>query len=289
MNYRSHYTYEAPDEYAQEQRRKDKEIVSRRKIHNPESDAMSDDEYDFVNGRFTPDTELGDDELYMEVIRRDIDVESRLIQASQLLSSVEQNHAATIQPSAMDLRIKAHSLVHHDGILVSVLPPKKPKIDINHVPCDIVLVLDSSESMQLPAKIPKWEQNSPAGTRSYKLDRRSGPGELIGKPQSCKPKRVIKTAAKSIVDMLGDNDRIGIVTFSSEVKIKQSLVRATREKKQAIKEEVDKIMANGRTNLFGGIKAGYGLYDEEPEMDRNAVKVIFVLTDGVANEENPSS
>jgi len=53
--------------------------------------------------------------------------------------------------------IELHPLPEQDGIIVSINPPKEPKQTISHVPCDIVLVIDVSTSMDAVAPIPATE------------------------------------------------------------------------------------------------------------------------------------
>jgi len=84
------------------------------------------------------------------------------------------------------------------GSLSSVKPPNAPKKDIPHVPCDIVLVIDVSGSMDNLAPIPGESTKETTGLTILDLT---------------------KHAARTILETLNQNDRLGIVTYSDYAKV----------------------------------------------------------------------
>jgi len=101
--------------------------------------------------------------------------------------------------------LRIYHLPSANGLLVKVQPPREP-LDANlvHVPCDIVLVIDVSGSMISEAPVP------------------GDPGET----KECYGLSVLdltKHAARTIMETLNEHDRLGIVTFSDEAKVGDSL------------------------------------------------------------------
>lgn len=85
-----------------------------------------------------------------------------------------------------------------DGLIVKVRPPRDhPNAHLDHVPCDIVLVIDVSGSMCANAPVP------------------GNGGEQMG----LSVLDLTKHAASTILETLGPEDRLGIVTFASEAKV----------------------------------------------------------------------
>jgi hypothetical protein len=88
-----------------------------------------------------------------------------------------------------------------DGLIAKVLPPKEPQDrSLDHIPCDIVLVVDVSGSMGADAPVP---------TNSGEVSERNGLSVLD----------LTKHAAKTILETLDAGDRLGIVTFASKAKV----------------------------------------------------------------------
>ena len=94
-----------------------------------------------------------------------------------------------------------HALPHKDGMIVSVRPPREPvNPSLHHVPCDIVLVIDVSGSMSSEAPVP------------------GNPGE-VKERYGLSVLDLTKHAANTILETLNENDRLGIVTFASDVQV----------------------------------------------------------------------
>jgi len=104
------------------------------------------------------------------------------------------------------LSLELHPLPEKDGIIISINPPKEPKQSIHHVPCDIVLVIDVSGSMNAAAPTP--------ATESSKEQEDVGLSVLD----------LVKHSARTIVETLNDQDRLGIVTYSSSANVSCDLL-----------------------------------------------------------------
>src|SRR2546426_917138 len=65
----------------------------------------------------------------------------------------------------------------------------------------------------------------------------------------------VKQAVEYIIDQLGSDDYISIVTYDTDVNVLQKSVRV--RDKYELKEKVSRIIASGWTNLSGGMFEGY--------------------------------
>jgi len=97
--------------------------------------------------------------------------------------------------------LEIHPLPSSDGLLVKIRPPVEPlDHQLEHVPCDIVLVIDVSGSMDSDAPVPTNPDDVREQYGLTVLD-------------------LTKHAALTILETLNKDDRLGIVTFSGEVKV----------------------------------------------------------------------
>ena len=93
-----------------------------------------------------------------------------------------------------------------------------------------------------------------------------------------------KQAAMQLVDRLAPNDIFSLVIFSDEARV---LVPAQRvEDKDALKEKIESIQADGSTALYAGVKMGANQLQEFFSSKR--INRVILLSDGLANV-GPSS
>jgi Mg-chelatase subunit ChlD len=171
------------------------------------------------------------------------------------------------EPDAKSLSLEIHPL-KESGIVISVTPPKAPSWGIKHIPCDIVLVIDISGSMQSPAPVPPTDDSQPeAEARLSVLD-------------------LVKHAARTIVETLDDTDRLGIVTYGDEAELVQPLVWMDKKNKQGTVSRIEKLHVKGLTNMWHGIKEGIRVF-KDATVSSN-VAAMMVLTDGMPNHMCPS-
>ena len=104
-------------------------------------------------------------------------------------------------PPSFKPTVEIHPLPSKEGIIVKIKPPLKPLGEMmERTPCDIVLAIDVSGSMDSKAPVPCEPGETPEDNGLTVLD-------------------LTKHAAKTILKTLGPRDRLGIVTFSSQVNV----------------------------------------------------------------------
>ncbi|KAI0145422.1 U-box domain-containing protein [Xylariaceae sp. FL1272] len=168
------------------------------------------------------------------------------------------------------LNIAIHPLASQDGVIVSVQTPQRFPSNNTHVPCDIVLVLDVSGSMSLDAPAPVYDASGAATKEHYGLS-------VLD---------LVKHAAHTIVATLNEGDRLGIIAFSNDAKVVQTLTPMGNLQKKQTTVEINELAPQNMTNLWAGIQAGLRLF--EAERDTGRVPSLLVLTDGMPNYMNPA-
>lgn len=90
-----------------------------------------------------------------------------------------------------------------------------------------------------------------------------------------------REAASALVDKLDAADDFSLVTFSSDaqVVVKDGVIGTRRA---AVKTAISQIKADGGTNIGAGLALGYA-EAEAPAVPSDAVKVVFLVSDGRAN------
>jgi len=111
------------------------------------------------------------------------------------------------------------------------------------------------------------------------LDRSGSMDDAGGSP--LQPITDAKDAAKALIDELDSSvDRVGLVSYSTSATLDQGLTSNFN----AVKTSIDGLVADGRTNI------GDAVYTAQAELNSNgrsdAVHVMVVLSDGVANERH---
>ncbi|KAI1177061.1 hint-domain-containing protein [Nemania sp. FL0916] len=157
------------------------------------------------------------------------------------------------------------------GVLMKVQPPLQPPTSVTgHIPCDIVLVIDVSGSMDELAPIPNQvgaEGNAQENTGLTVLD-------------------ITKHAAQTILSTLNEGDRLGIVKFRFNASVVQDLTPMTEHWKAQARKNINSLRPDGTTNLWDGIKYALRMFESNNEGGR--VPAIVVLTDGRPNVGSPS-
>ncbi|KAL2265983.1 hypothetical protein VTJ83DRAFT_5335 [Remersonia thermophila] len=161
-----------------------------------------------------------------------------------------------------------------DGVLVKIQPPKEPKLPSGyaHMPCDIVLSIDVSLSMEGSAPVPSvpGEDKPAEDTGLTILD-------------------LVKHAALTIVETLEETDRLGIVVFSTTTEVLQPLTPMTETNKEETRRRIKGMAARCATNLWHGITDGLKLFRDVEGQARPSGRVpaLLVLTDGIPNHMCP--
>lgn len=105
--------------------------------------------------------------------------------------------------------------------------------------------------------------------------------DVSGSMNGAKLKDCISTL-ESMLRALGPKDRFGLITFGSDATVVFPASFMTKDKKKKALRKIKAIRTNGCTNLSGGLSLAW---QELMLIDScNAVRSVFLLTDGQANE-----
>jgi hypothetical protein len=121
---------------------------------------------------------------------------------------------ASIRPPKLsndtNVDLQIHPLSNSNALIVCVNPPKGPKHSLRRASCDVVLVIDVSGSMADDAPVPGVEDGKPRESTGLSiLD-------------------LVKHASRTILETLGQNDRLGIVTFSDDATVSHTSALSRR-------------------------------------------------------------
>jgi Ca-activated chloride channel homolog len=90
---------------------------------------------------------------------------------------------------------------------------------------------------------------------------------------------LVKDALARLVDGLGRDDTVSIITFGNDARIVLEPTRATR--RDEILDVIARLQPGGSTNLEGGLRLGYTL--ARSSMTENGIDRVVLASDGVAN------
>lgn len=90
---------------------------------------------------------------------------------------------------------------------------------------------------------------------------------------------LLKTAMKTLVSQLNQNDRIAIVAYSDNAKVVLSQTKAS--KKRLIYKAIDRLKSSGSTNVEAGLVKGYDLAEKMLQPGFN--NRVILSSDGIAN------
>jgi len=100
-------------------------------------------------------------------------------------------------------------------------------------------------------------------------------GSMRGEPLD----QVIRSASR-IVDMLSDDDEIGLVTFSTRASVVSPLEKLGANARRALKQRISRLVSDDRTNIEDGLRAARSLFSAAAEGERHG---IVLLSDGEPN------
>ena len=131
----------------------------------------------------------------------------------------------------------------------------------NHLPQDIVLVIDRSGSMNLP------------------VEAKDANGDQLENGMSIQD--VVNHAAKTVVKTSNKNTRIAIVVFDNRIETLSDFVAMNDINKSTMMAKIDTIKPGGQTNIWGATETAINLLDSRDDKQRNGA--IILLTDGSPN------
>lgn len=166
-------------------------------------------------------------------------------------------------------RLEINSIESKSSFLVSFHPPARPPGQIDHVPCDIVLVIDVSGSMAELAPFPDVDdEQERANAGLTVLD-------------------LVRHLCRAIISTLNKHDRLALITFSQDAKVKMGLTHMTKRAKAQVLDCVENLTDEGATNLWAGIKTGLQQFEQSPPIGNvqslysktkpNTVLTIFAI------------
>jgi Ca-activated chloride channel family protein len=90
---------------------------------------------------------------------------------------------------------------------------------------------------------------------------------------------LVKDALRILVDELGPNDRVAVVTFGDDARL--VLASTPADDRRAILRAIDQLKPGGSTNLEAGLRLGYE--QARRSLTENGIDRVVVASDGVAN------
>lgn len=143
--------------------------------------------------------------------------------------------------------------VNDTELVLSVTAPSVPRL-----PCDVTFVIDKSGSMDTDATagLPESERD---GVTILDLV-----GSLI----------------KVWIGCLGDEDRVGVVTFDERATVTYPMAYMTPANKRTACSRLDSVRPSGGTQIWSGIKLGLETM-RQAEAAKKRSRCVLVLTDGL--------
>lgn len=108
-----------------------------------------------------------------------------------------------------ECRVDLHTLSDANRVLCSIKTPQEPEQSCQHVPVDVVLVIDISGSMHAAAPLPDTNDES---------EKESAGLSILD---------LVKHASRTILETLNDGDRLAIVTFSDDATVTRLITLTT--------------------------------------------------------------
>ena len=124
-----------------------------------------------------------------------------------------------------------------------------------------------------------WKQKKDAGKKIVAVFLADLSGSMVGA-------RIdnLKAALQSGVTAINPKNSIGLVVFSSDVRIILDPAPFTFLQKARFLKAVDEMSTGGGTAMFDGIAVSLRILEDELKKDPTAKPMLFVLTDGETNE-----
>ena len=103
--------------------------------------------------------------------------------------------------------------------------------------------------------------------------------------------KLVKQSLKVLLEMMGENDKLGLVLFNHQSHKLLDLTFTTAENKKMIQGLIDKIQARGGTYILGGLEIAVNMFkasttQKKSNSDKFISSAIILLSDGVDNRMN---
>ncbi len=153
-----------------------------------------------------------------------------------------EEEAIKLQLNLKRTTIQSSSFNSQSFPLLVSLSVENLKTTSQRVPVDLVCVIDQSRSME---------------------------GQKI---------TLVKQAFASLLNFLGDSDRLSIICFNTSARLVTQLIRTKAENKIIIMDKLEKIPTVLGTNILSGLDLAFSVL--KSRQYKNPVSSIFLLTDG---------
>lgn len=97
---------------------------------------------------------------------------------------------------------------------------------------------------------------------------------------------LVKHSVKTVACMLSDNDYLGLVAFNEAASTIMPLTRMTELGKSVAKDAIDRLDAEGQTNIWDALRSSIGIVGANPGC-RCLNTCILLFTDGIPNVNPP--
>jgi Ca-activated chloride channel family protein len=90
-----------------------------------------------------------------------------------------------------------------------------------------------------------------------------------------------RQAVQQLLQRLGPNDRLGVVTYENSVQLMSPLTAVNDANRGRLASAINQVYADGGTNLGGGLQQGIDLFLGTPDEGRQ--RKLILISDGLAN------
>ena len=101
--------------------------------------------------------------------------------------------------------------------------------------------------------------------------------------------QLVKESLKILVDMMDPKDRIALVLFDQKAKLYYNLEYLSKENKEKLKAQIEKIEASGGTNIASGLQIAVEILKQQknnPKDNEERSSTVLLLSDGCDNYLN---
>lgn len=195
----------------------------------------------------------------------------------------------------LELQVVKNKMENEEGMnhLSVTVHPEIPNKEQNKVekPVAFVLVLDSSGSMD--ENVGRTQNQNIHRPQLNQGFYQPAPFHNIPSVQSMSSfnpnslnerntkLQYVKQASEKLIDMMGEKDLLGVVSFANSSSLDYPLTSLTLENKHKIKDRIRALTTRGATNISAGLQTSFEQFTDE--IKQNYHVKILLLSDGEAN------
>jgi len=183
----------------------------------------------------------------------------------------------------MKIELAKKVMEREEGLnhLIATVVPAKSEGEKTK-PNAILLVLDNSGSMSAGLDGRWGYHHQPVIQRSFNQQHGFVQHNQV-EEQHVSKLECVKQASEKLVDMLGEGDKLSLVSFSDIGQEEYPLTSITMDEKFKMKDRIRQLSTRGSTNVSSGLDVAYNQITENKNLkDTHDIKIIL-LSDGHAN------